>query len=300
MNLDIDGGKILYALGIAFALGAFAYFVRDVVFGLSITVKAALLFVTFLAFLVVGFWIERGALDVVAYALAALAYFVFLAYIITRYDPSETGVFLLFTVSAALFVGLGYVVRQGELSIPDRTVGYVLFTLVAVGLVLVGADVVSGEVTYTAELDDEATFTVPEGALDADGPEVVPLEGGIGTLTARNEGVFTRPLTLPSIGGCVVGTDAVSDDVRVRFRYQPPSYERADRLAGGEELEHEIHVEIPVQTNATDDGSMTFAIERGDDCDVSREEPTIVVIVGEDAREVRPPLVVGRSAEGVD
>lgn len=290
MNLDIDGGKILYALGVVFALGAFAYFVRDVVFGLSITVKAALLFVTFLAFLLVGLSVDRGALDVVAYAIAALAYVVFLAYLITRYDPSETGVFLLFAVSAALFVGLGYVVRQGGLAIPDRTLRYGLLALAALGLVLVGADVVTGGITYTADLDDEATLTVPEGALDAEGPEVVPLEGRIGTLTARNEGVFTRPVDVPSIAGCVVGTDAVAE-TDARFSYRPRSYERPDRLGGGDERDHGIHVEVPTYANATDDGSMTFAVERADDCDVSREEPTIVVVVGGDASDVRPALV---------
>jgi hypothetical protein len=290
MNLDIDGGKILYALGVVFALGAFAYFVRDVVFGLSITVKAALLFVTFLAFLLVGLSVDRGALDVVAYALAALAYVVLLAYLITRYDPTETGVFGLFAVSAVLFVGLGYVVRQGGVEVPARTLRYGLLALAAVGLLLVGADVATAGVAYDAELDEEVTLTVPEGALEGEGPRTVPLEGRIGTLTATNAGPFTRPVELPSMAGCVVGTDAVAGN-DARFSYRPRSYERPDRIAGGETRDHAVHVEIPVESNATDDGSMTFAVERADDCTLSREDPTIVVIVGGDASDARPPLV---------
>ncbi|QHS16391.1 hypothetical protein [Halopenitus persicus] len=292
MNLQIDGGKVLYALGVLFALGAFVYFIRDVVFGLSITVKAALLFLTFLAFLLVGLWIDRDALDVVAYAIASLAYAVFLGYVISRYDPSETGIFLLFVVSAALFVGLGYVVRQGGVAIPDRTVRYALVGIVGVGVLLVGADVASAEVDYTAELDEEATLTVPDRvAADAEASDIVPLRGQIGTLTVRNGGPFTRPVDLPSMRGCVVGTNATPSDRGTSIRYEQRSYERSDRIGGGAERTHAVTAELPVRANATDDGSLTFAVERGTDCDVSREEPTIVVIVGAEGTTTRPPLV---------
>jgi hypothetical protein len=292
MNLQIDGGKVLYALGVLFALGAFVYFIRDVVFGLSITVKAALLFLTFLAFLLVGLWIDRDALDVVAYAIASLAYVVFLGYVISRYDPSETGIFLLFTLSATLFVGLGYAVRDGGIAVPDRTVRYTIVALVGVCVLLVGADVASADVDYTAELDEEATLTVPDRvAADAEPTDVVPLRGRIGTLTVRNDGPFTRPVDLPSMRGCVVGTNATASDRGTSIRYAQRSYERSDRIDGGGERAHAVTAELAVRANATHDGSMTFAIERGTDCDVSREVPTIVVIVGAEDATARPPLV---------
>jgi len=114
MNLEFDSGKLLYALGVLFAIGAFLYFVRDVVFDLSITVKAAVLFFAFVAFFLAGVAIERDVLDVVAFALSGISYAVFLGYVIVQYAPGGTGTFLLFGASAVLFLGLGYLVRERD------------------------------------------------------------------------------------------------------------------------------------------------------------------------------------------
>ncbi|MFB6222774.1 MAG: DUF1109 domain-containing protein [Haloarcula sp.] len=74
MRLAIDSGKLLYVLGILFAIAALLYFVRDVVFGLSITVKSALLLLGFIAFFVAGIALERDVLDIVAFALSGVTY----------------------------------------------------------------------------------------------------------------------------------------------------------------------------------------------------------------------------------
>lgn len=271
MNFDIDGGKLLYALGVLFALGALLYFVRDVVFGLSITVKAALLLVAFVALLVAGLSLGRDVLDVVAYAVAALSYAVFLGYVTTRYGLDETGVFLLLAGSAALFVGLGYGVRQELLAVERRTAGYIVIGLLAVSLVLVGADVLTGDVQYTADLETETTIQLSEADAAAEHSQ---LGASVGTLTVRNPSPFTRPASLPSVHGCLLGADAPED--RVFVEYDPDDYDVSNRIGGGAERTHEIAVEIPVATNAT--GERTYAIERRPDCNVTREEPTLVVV----------------------
>jgi len=280
MNVEFDGATLLYALGILFALGAFLYFVRDVVFGLSITVKAVSLFLAFLGALLVGLAVDRdrGALDRVAFAIAAIAYAVFLGYVVTRVGIDETGTFLLLAASAGLFVALGYGVQQREVAVTPRAAGYALLGLAAVGILLAGADVAAGGVTYTVELDETATVASPDG--DVGDREAVPAEVRIGTLTASNGPVFRRPIDLPSVRGCLAGTDAPAEDVRVRYR--PPEYERPGQLPGGGERSYGIEARMVLPTNRTEE--RTVAIERASDCQVTRSEPTLVLVFGEGDR----------------
>ncbi|GAB6878322.1 hypothetical protein JCM17823_05960 [Halorubrum gandharaense] len=278
MNYDIDGGKVLYALGVLFALGALTYFIRDVVFGLSITVKSVLLLLAFVGFLVAGVTTDRDALDVVAFALSALAYAVFLGYVVSRYTPDETGVFLLLAASAALFVALGYVVRQGMVSPDRRTAGYAAVALLAVGLVFVGADVAGDDVTYTAELDEESVASIDADAQDRD---AIQTRLTVGTLTVANPSLFTRPVTLPEAHGCVVGTDAVVED-EAPVRYDPNEYTSSAVITGGAERTHDVTTRLILSTDGPSE--LTLDVEHGDDCDVSREEPTLIVTFGDDVR----------------
>lgn len=280
MNLDIDGGKLLYALGVAFALGALLYFIRDVVFGLSITVTAALLLVAFVGFFIGGLAIDRDALDVVAYAVSALTYTVFLGYVVTRYETTETGIFILLTISAVLFVGLGYGLRTDQLRLSRRTARSAAVVLVAVSLVLVGADVATGDVQYSVEIDDRTTVTISQTGGD---DSRVQGSAEIGALTVANPPPFSRSTSLPSVRGCLVGTNASAQDVFVQYT---PQYYGSDRLAGGEERTHGIEARIIADTNET--GELEFAIERHTDCDVTREEPTIVIVLDDDALTSSP------------
>lgn len=277
MDLDIDSGKLLYALGVLFAAGAFVYFVRDVVFGLSITVKAFLLFGAFVGFFFAGVAVQRDILDVVALALSALAYVVFVGYVLSRYEPGDTAAFVLFAGSAALFVGLGYHHRQGNLSVPRRTAGSAILIVVAVGLVLVGADLVGGGVTYTVEMNETVTVAGPETSPAE--RETVPGEARVGTVTATNGFVFARPLDLPALRGCLVGAGDVPDD-RVSIRYEERRFERTDVVPGNADRTFDITARIPIATNGS--RSQTFTVERADSCDVSRSEPTVVVVRGGD------------------
>jgi hypothetical protein len=271
MDLDIDGGVLLYVLGIGFALAALAYFVRDVVFALSITVKAALLFVAFLGFLLGGIAMDRDVLDRVSLVLAGAAYVVFVVYVVTRYGLDATAIFLVLAASAVLFVGLGYGLRQYRPAISPRTATVLAVALVAVAVLLVGADVATAGVTYETEFDESVTVTAPADA-PPDRP-VVQGEATIGSITVTNEGPFTRSLDMPRMEGCVVGVDAGSE-TRTYVQYDPRTYDRPDYVSGGTSQNFDLVTRLPIP-NETE--QLTYAIERGTDCDVDRDEPTLIV-----------------------
>lgn len=271
MDLDIDGGTLLYVLGIGFALAALAYFVRDVVFALSITVKASLLFLAFIGFLLGGIAMNRDVLDRVSLVLSGAAYVVFVGYVISRYGLDATAIFLVLAASAVLFVGLGYGLRQYRPAITPRTARLLAIAIVAVAVLLVGADVVTAGVTYETEFEDSVTVSPPADA-PPDRP-VVQGEATIGTITVTNEGPFTRSLDMPRIEGCVVGVD-VGSETRTYVQYDPRTYDRPDYVSGGSGHEFELVTRLPVP-NETD--QLTYAIERGTDCDVERDEPTLIV-----------------------
>lgn len=281
MSYDVDSGIVLYALGVLFGLAALVYFLPDVVFGLSITVRAALLLFAFLAFLVGGFALERDVLDQVSFALAAAAYVVFVWYVVTRYELGETGTFLLLAASAALFVGLGFATRERDVAVPRRTALAVVGALLAVALVLVVADAVAGGVAYELQLRETATAEEP---LERPPNEerLVPAETQVGTVTATNQFAFREPLDLPRLGGCLAGVDGAGRDF-VHVGYDR-GHDRSEAIASRSETTVPIEATVPVRANASE--PREYAIERGTDCDVEREAPTLIVLVGEDA--VRP------------
>lgn len=268
MDIDLDGGKLLYALGIAFVLGALVYFTRDVVFGLSITVTAALLFAAFLGSLVVGIVLDRDVLDVVAYAVAGSSYLVFVAYVVVNY-LDETGTFLLLVGSAVLFLGLGYVVRERVVALDRRTAGLVVGGVVVVSLLLVGADLLTADVAYSVTVENEVTTQV----IDRKPADAGAVTVSVGTLTVRNPSPFTRSTDLPSMDVCLVGTDVPREDASLD--YDPDRYDTSGQIAGGDERSHDVVV--TARTTATN-GTVTFAVEHRSDCDVTRETPTIVLV----------------------
>lgn len=274
MRLNIDSGKLLYALGVLFATAALLYFARDVVFDLSITVKSVLLFLAFVALLVGGVALQRDVLDTVAFALSGVTYVVFVGYVVVRYSPGETGTFLLLALSAGLFVTLGYLVRGGSVAVSQRQALGVVAALVLVSTVLVGVDAVGGDVSYGFETESPVTVEPVTTDRPTDYSE---RQKRIGTLTASNGFVFTRALSLPSLSGCLVGVDDVPGE-RVWVDYDRSGYGRPDTIAGGATRAFGVEASIPIGTNTTE--SVTYDIERGSDCDADRDSPTLIVTVG--------------------
>lgn len=272
MKFDIDSGKLLYALGVAFAAAALLYFVRDLVFELSITVKAALLLFAAVAFFLGGLAVHRDVLDVVGFALAAVSYVVFVGYVVVRYQPGDTGTFVVLAVSAVLFLALGYLLRERNLTVTRQTAVVGVAALLVVSAVLVGADVLGGGVTYQFEHEQSVTVEAP-GDLPPE-QRYVEREVEIGTMTATNEFVFTRALSLPPLRGCLVGVDTPRrNDVWLSYAY--PSYERPNTIPGGATRQFAVEASLPIDANRTD--VVTYDIERGSDCDGDRASPTLLV-----------------------
>ncbi|QGA81721.1 hypothetical protein [Halomicrobium sp. LC1Hm] len=276
MNLTLDSGKLLYGLGVAFALGALVYFARDVVFGLSITVTAALLLVAFVGFLLAGLSRERDLLGTVAFTISGLSYVVFLGYVVSRYEPGETVVFFLLAGSAALFVGLGYGVREAGIALGRRTTIGVVIALLVVSASLVTADALGGDVSYTVETNDTTTVALSGVGSDTDR---VRGTARVGTLTATNPSWFTRPVDLPSIRGCLAGVEQ-GERSRANVDYEPASYDTPNRLGGQSTRVHELTVSFDFATNQT--GDRRFAVERRGDCEPTRSEPTLFLVVDPD------------------
>jgi len=273
---SINDETLLYALGVVFALGTLAFFARDVVFDLSITVTALLLFVAFAAFLVAGLTIDHDSLGSVAFAISGLAYVVGLGYVVTRYELSETGVFGLLAASTILFVGLGYALQEGRLTLDRSTARRLLVGLAVVGVVFVGADSV-GEMRSSVDLDEEVVLN---GTMAPPDEPIVAGDQQVGSLTVRNPTLFTRTIELPSLEGCLVGVD--TDRRRgVNLDYEPRGYQLADRLDRNEERTAEIRLRFDLPANATVTGQR-ISIERADSCAVTRSEPTLIVVESED------------------
>lgn len=278
MRLAIDSGKLLYALGVVFAAASLLYFSRDVVFGLSITVKAALLFVLFVGLFLAGLAVKRDVLDVVAFALAGVTYVIFVGYVVVRYGPSETGTFVLLAFSAVLFVTLGYLLRSGEISVPRRQATAIAGGLLLLSVALVGLDAVGGGVTY--DLATESSVTVDPAA---DGPTPYGYgEFRVGSVTASNDFVFTRALALPLLDGCLAGVDGTQGEAYVSYEY--PGYAQPDTIAGGTTREFPVVADFPMDRNRTE--PVTYAIERGSDCNAERSEPTLLVSLASEDRRV--------------
>lgn len=277
MRLAIDSGKLLYALGVAFAAAALLYFSRDVVFDLSITVKAALLFLLFVALFLAGLVTQRDVLDVVAFALAGVTYIVFVGYVVVRYGPSETGTFLLLALSAGLFVTLGYLLRAGDITVPRRQATAVAGGVLLLSVALVGLDAVGGGVSYDLATEESVTVEPPEG-----GPTPYSeRDRRVGTLTASNGFVFTRALSLPRLDGCLVGVgEGLPTDTYVAYEYSGSP--RPDTIAGGATRTYPVVADLPIDRNATE--PVAYAIERGSDCTVERDRPTLLVSVDDDRR----------------
>lgn len=195
MDLSIDGGKVLYAVGALLGIVTVAYFGFEFLAALSPTVKSILLVFAFAAFLLGGLTTERSGLSAVGYVLAAGSYLVWLAYTFSRFELGETAVLLTLACSTLLFVGLGYVVRERSPSIARRQALAVVGVLVVLSLGLIAVDAVGAQPSYEIETVDSVDAPEPRERVD------------LGTVTATNEFVLSRAVDDASVRICVTGPE---------------------------------------------------------------------------------------------
>lgn len=275
MRFDVDPAKVLYAVGVVFGIAAVLYFARDIVFDLSITVRALLLLLAFVVFLVAAVGSDRTSVVLVSSVLSAAAYLAFLGYTLSRFDVGADGTFLALLVSAALFLGLGYLVRERRIFPSPRTARYAVVGVLLVAVLMVGVDLIVSDVGYDVTIEDE-------GVVD-DGGEVV-----VGTLTVDNQFVFREPIDVPEAFAClfVPGMD------EYEMRPQPIQYRVGedrvpDSVPGGTTITARMTVRLADEEASTVDGPIP--IERVDTCPDESENPRIVVVMGDDMPRPQRP-----------
>lgn len=266
-----EGSKLLYAVGVLFGVLALAYFGSELVFALSPTVKAILLFVAFVVLFVLASAIERPELDAAVYALAAGSYLVFVWYLIATFDPGEGGVFLVLGLSSLLFLGLGYLVREAGLVVGRRVaVGVLIVGVVLTGGLIV-ADALGPQPTYTAEFDEEVNLEGAEPWSDV----------RVGTLVVENGHVLSRTLDAPTYEACSYTVDGLHErDAVWTGGYESKGME-GSRLEGGESASFELTV-----------GTWLFADENGEILDSFEGGPIPVETASECPAEADGPRLV--------
>ena len=272
MEADVDPAKVLYVVGALFGVSAVLYFARDIVFELSITVRALLLLLAFVGLLLTALASSRSPFVPVFAVLSAATYLAFLGYTLTRFGVGTDGTFFALLVSAALFLLLGYLVRERALSPSRRTAQYAIAGLLLAGVVLVGADVVAGDLEYDMRTAEEVAI---EG-----GGEVV-----VGTVTIDNQFVFREPVDAPDAFACIY-----VPGMEYGMRPEPVGYR-----VGGERLPDSIPGSTTVSANMTvglsSEEAATVAgpmpIERAAECPAESSTARIVIVLGEGMP--RPP-----------
>lgn len=265
MALGFEREKLLYAVGILLGVAAVAYFGFQLFDQVSPVTTAALLLAGFLCFLVGGVSSDAETLNVVAYALAAGCYLVFVAYVLSRFDVGDGGTFLLLAASSGLFIALGYVAQQGRLAVSRRRATVVVLVVVIASAAFVGVDLLGGQPTATTEVEE--SVEVPESH------ERVT----VATLSVRNDGVFPHETDAPRLHACVYSP---------AFRPAPLEYEPTARSAllwGGEARRYDVV--IPGRAFYTENGTLregfraddSVPVERRSECPNSVEEPTVIV-----------------------
>lgn len=273
MNFEVDPAKILYAVGVLFGVAAVAYFARDIVFELSITVRALLLLLAFIILLVAALAAARKTFVLVFAVLAAAAYLAFIAYTLSRFDVGADGTFLVLLVSAGLFLGLGYLVREREFSPSTSNARYAVVVVFLLAVALVGADVVASEVTYEVDLNDEATV--------GDRGQVI-----LGTLTMENQFVFREPIDRPQAFACIYVPAMDEYDMRPHpVEYRVGEDRVPDSIAGAGTIPATMTVRLSDEEAATLDDPLP--IENAEECPEAGNEPRIVVVTGDEMP--RPP-----------
>jgi hypothetical protein len=266
MALGLDREKLLYVVGILLGVVAAAYFGFQLFDQVSPVTTAALLFAGFVCLLVAGVALDAQTLDVVAYALAAGCYLVFVAYVLSRFDVGDGGTFLLLATSSGLFIALGYLAQQGRLGLTRRQALAVVLVVALGSVALVGVDLVGAGPTTAVEF--EASVEVPD-----EGQTVA-----LGTVTVENDFVLPRETDVPRFHACVYGPDVRP----APLEYEPTA--TSGLLWGGQSRQYDLV--MPGRAFYGENGTVRegfrdvddVPVVQREDCSRSDEEPKVVVV----------------------
>lgn len=277
MDVDWDAGTVLYAFGAFLGVVTIAYFGRSLIFDLSPTVKALLLLAGSGAGLLTAQYQPRKPFSSAFNVLAVTAYLVFLAYTTLRFSFSTEETFALLAASSAVFLALGYLVREHGFTLDPGRARKALLVLVAVGVVLTAFDVLGPQPTYDVALNDTVTVET--------GPQVV-----LGTVTVENPFLLSRDIDVPRFEGCLY----TPERERLFIDTAPTGEVLVGPLPGGATRMYTLEGRVPMERPRDADADPvpvvtgTLPVERGEDCPASADTPKIVV-TGGDGAVPRPP-----------
>jgi hypothetical protein len=273
MNLDVDPARVLYAVGAVFGIAAVLYFARDIVFDLSITVRAALLFLVFVLFLFGAVAASQSHVVTVSSVFSAAAYLAFLWYTLSRFDVGADGTFLALLVSAILFMGLGYAIRERGVKPTRAQTRAVVVGIVLLGVAFVGADVAASGVSYDVDIADEAS-------IETDG------EVAVGTLTVESDFVFREPIDTPRAYACIYVAGAEASGFRPHpVQYRVGDFRVPDTVPGTGSITASMTVRLTDDERRNVSGPI--GVERAATCPEDSDESRIVVVLGDEMP--RPP-----------
>lgn len=154
----IDQKKIFYGLSAFLGVLAIFYFGFEYLVSLSPFTISVILFAMFAGFLVSGLAVKQNSRSL-AFLFSAGSYLVGLLYTMGRFSFNSDQILVSLIVSSAVFAAAGYVITNRLLE-PDRK--QVLYFLVSLFLIVGGLivyDTVSGDVSYSYDIVDEAELT---------------------------------------------------------------------------------------------------------------------------------------------
>lgn len=264
-----DGGAIAVVLVAATVTVALVTNAHVAAFGLSRTTGTILLAIWLLALLVGAFVLHERAASALAYLLAGAVFLVVLRRAAGAEVPSAIGTAFLLVVPVAIFAAV-YVRRSYGVEPSPSGGAVVVGCLLLVGAAVVGYDVTGGDVTYDVEIENETTLEFYE---DGDG-SVYTQRQIVGTIAVRNEFRFPRRQDPPLFDACVAGDDEdLIEDVSLT--HLTPVRILGDELEGHESGTIEIVADVDVTRDPGE--PVVLPIERGTDCDVERDRPTLIL-----------------------
>lgn len=268
MDVDWDAGTVLYAFGAFLGVVTIAYFGRSLIFDLSPTVKALLLLGGAAAGLLTAQYRPRKPFSSAFNVLSVAAYLVFLGYTTLRFAFSTEETFLLLAASSAVFLGLGYLVREREVVLTPERARKVLLALMATAFLLTAFDVLGPQPTYDVALNDTVTVA------DQPEPRIT-----IGTVTVRNPFPLSRDVNVPRFEGCLY----TPERQRLLLELQPPEDIDEGPLPGGATRTYTLRATVPLQRDREETGrghpvvNGTVPVERMDECPATAGTEKIVV-----------------------
>lgn len=266
MDYDINPSTVMY--GISAFLGAVTvvYFGSSLIFDLSPITKSLAFFSSFAVFLAAGLYLsgKNKVHSILALGLTGVSYLAFLAYTLGKFEIGTEGVFTALFLSSLLFVALGNLASRGKLEVDRKNMRYLLVLVVVLGGVLILADVLGAQASYSLELQESVTLEPGENAV-------------IGVLTVSNDFVLPREVSEPSFSSCIGG------DMSERGFYTRVD---TDELIGGFS-ENRYNLTADVSLRRFMNESKTFRIERTGSCPDQRDNETIYVFQHDQTETVR-------------